>query len=553
MEKLWLKSYPEGVPADINLDACGTIPDLFDAKCQEFSQRDAYANYGKTITFRQLHQYSTAFAAYLQNNLKLSPGSRVAIMVPNVMQYPVAVYGILKAGMVVTNVNPMYTARELEHQLNDSGAETILIFETSAHILADIIKKTPVKHVIIARIGDMLGSFKGGLMNFMVKQVKKAVTPYNLPQAVYYKDAIKPGNAHQYKPVKLDRNDLAFLQYTGGTTGVAKGAMLSHLNITANLDQTLEYIQNVLSTDKPEVIFTPLPMYHVFSLTCNCLMSLKTGGINILITDPRDMKGFIKEMKRWPITVLTGVNTLFNGLINHPDFASVDFSTWRLVSAGGMAVQKNIAERWKALTNIKITEGYGLTETSPCATSNPSNLPDWNGTIGLPFPSTNIAIRDDNDQDVALGERGEICIQGPQVMQGYWQRESATQEVMSDDHYFRSGDIGVMNEDGFIKIVDRKKDMILVSGFNVYPNEIEDVLASHPDILEVACIGVPDEQTTEAVKVFIVTKSGQSIDIKALKAYCRENLTGYKVPRHFEFIKELPKSNVGKILRRELR
>tara|TARA_R110000868_G_scaffold99515_9_gene273812 strand:- start:5752 stop:7296 length:1545 start_codon:yes stop_codon:yes gene_type:complete len=506
---------------------------------------------GKSYTYREMDLLSKKFASYLQNDLKLQKGDRVALMMPNILQYPIALFGVLRAGLIAVNVNPLYTARELEHQLVDSGSKAIVIFENSAHILADVLKKTPVKHVITTQIGDFLSFPKSLLVNFVIKKVKKMVPEWSISGSKSFKDVVFGADESKYSKPTMTLNDTAFLQYTGGTTGVSKGADLTHGNIVANMVQARAWIKNLIK-DGQEIIITPLPLYHIFSLTANCFIFSSVGALNVLITNPRDMPGFIKELKKWKFTAFTGVNTLFNGLLNNPEFASVDFSHLKVTLGGGMAVQRAVAEKWKKTTGCVLIEAYGLTETSPAACINPMTLKDYNGQIGLPIPSTEVVIKDDDGANLPTGERGEICIKGPQVMRGYWNRPDETDKVMTPDGFFRTGDIGVVDEQGYFKIVDRKKDMILVSGFNVYPNEIEDVVATHEKVLEVAAVGIPDDKSGEAVKVFVVKKD-ESLTVEELKAFCKESLTGYKCPKHFEFRAELPKSNVGKILRKELR
>jgi long-chain acyl-CoA synthetase len=553
MEKIWLKHYQAGVPENIEdqIEKYHSVPEILEESFLQYSRLPAYHCMGKTLTYREMDQFSLHFASYLQNNLGLKKGDRVALMMPNILQYPVALFGVLRAGLVAVNVNPLYTPRELEHQLKDSGATTIIIFENAAHTLESILAKTDVKNVLLTSIGDMLGFPKSMIVNFVIRKVKKMVPAYNIPNALNFVEELKKGDASKFKKPELTRQDIAFLQYTGGTTGVAKGAILTHRNIIANISQARAWIAPLVKKGE-EIIITPLPLYHIFSLTANCFVFGSIGGLNILITNPRDMPGFIKELKKWKFTAFTGVNTLFNGLLNNADFKTVDFSSLRLTLGGGMAVQKAVAEKWKALTGKALIEAYGLTETSPAACINPMDLKEYNGFIGLPISSTDVVIKDDQEKTLGIGEVGEICIKGPQVMPGYWKRDDETAKVMTSDGYFKSGDIGIMNEDGFIKIVDRKKDMILVSGFNVYPNEIEDVVSQHPKVFEVAAIGIPDEKTTEAIKLFIVKKD-PTLTADDIIHFCRENLTNYKIPRHIEFRTELPKTNVGKILRKDLR
>ncbi len=553
MEKIWIKNYQAGVPTTIEdqIEKYQSILEILEESFTSYTSRPAYHCMGKTLTFGEIDRLSLKFASYLQNNLGLKKGDRVAIMMPNILQYPVALFGALRAGMIAVNVNPLYTPRELEHQLKDSGATTIVIFENAAHTLESILARTQVKHVLITSIGDMLAFPKSMLVNFVIKKVKKMVPHWSIPQSVNFLTAVNTGEEAQFKKPVLTRNDIAFLQYTGGTTGVAKGAILTHSNIIANISQARSWISPLVKLGE-EIIVTPLPLYHIFSLTANCFVFGSIGGLNILITNPRDIPGFIKELKKWKFTAFTGVNTLFNGLLNHPQFSTIDFSSLRLTLGGGMAVQKAVADKWFKVTGKALIEAYGLTETSPAACINPMTLKEYNGFIGVPLPSTEVVIKDDEEKTLGLGETGEICIKGPQVMRGYWNRDDETAKVMSFDGYFKTGDIGIMNSDGFVKIIDRKKDMILVSGFNVYPNEIEEVLSQHPKIFEVAAIGVPDEKTTEAIKLFIVKKDA-SLTVEEVLAFCRENFTNYKIPRHFEFRSELPKTNVGKILRKDLR
>ncbi len=550
MEKIWLKSYQAGVPAEIDLTEFRSIGDLFEKSVKRYGPRKAYINMDKAITYAELDKLSAAFGAYCQSVLKLQKGARIALMMPNLLQYPVCLYGALRAGYTVVNCNPLYTERELEHQLKDSGAEAIVIVENFASVLDKVIARTPVKHVLVTQLGDMLDFPKRMIVNVVVKHVKKMVPAWNLPGAVELRDALIEGGRHPLRPVDVGHEDIAFLQYTGGTTGVSKGAMLTHRNIIANLQQAHAWI--TAGVQDNEIIVTALPLYHIFALTANCLTFFKIGATNLLITNPRDIPGFIKEIGKYPFTTITGVNTLFNAMINNPDFAKIDLSKLRLTLGGGMAVQRAVAERWKQITGVTLIEAYGLTETSPAATMNPLDMPEYNGCIGLPISSTEVAIRDDDGKDLALGEPGELCIRGPQVMKGYWNRPDETAKVIMDDGFLRTGDVAVMSSDGYVKIVDRKKDMILVSGFNVYPNEIEDVLAMHPGVLESAAVGVPDEKTGEAIKIFVVKKDPDLTEASIIE-HCRSHLTGYKVPRQIAFRTELPKTNVGKILRRQLR
>ncbi|MCF6194706.1 MAG: AMP-binding protein [Kangiellaceae bacterium] len=551
MEKIWLKSYPEGVPEEINPDAYQSIIEIFDQSVAKFSDKPAFENLGTTYTYRELDQKSTDFAAYLQQKLGLEQGDRIALMMPNLLQYPVAIFGAMKAGLSVINVNPMYTKRELKHQLKDSGADVILVVENFACTLAAIRDETPLKHVIVTGIGDGLHGFKSILTNFVIKRVKKMIPAYDLPDAIQYKNALKEGATLSLTPVKLTHNDIAFLQYTGGTTGVAKGAVLTHRNLVANIEQSYAWLSNVVC-EGGEIIITALPLYHIFSLTANCLVFIKLGGKNVLITNPRDMPGFVKELSKHKFTAFTGVNTLFNGLLNTRGFKDLDFSALKFSLGGGMAVQESVAQEWAKITGSILLEAYGLTETSPGVCMNPTNLESYNGTIGLPMSSTEVSIRDDEGIELPQGESGELWIRGPQVMRGYLDRPEETAKVFREGGWFTSGDIAFVDEKGFLKLVDRKKDMILVSGFNVYPNEIEDVVAAHEKVLEVGAIGIPSKSCGEVVKIFVVKKD-DSLTEPELIIFCKENLTGYKVPKAVTFMQELPKSNVGKILRKELR
>ena len=549
MERIWLKSYPEGVPADIDPGQYRSLIELFDANIASFRDRPAFTNMGKTITFDELDKRSRDFGAWLQSR-GLGKGARVAIMMPNCLQYPIAMFGTLRAGCTVVNVNPLYTPRELEHQLKDSGAEAIVVLENFGHVLEEVRGRTPIKHVVVTSLGEMLG-VKGLIVNLVVRKVKKMVPPYQLPGALSFKQALQEGSGKSLTTPPLKHDDIAFLQYTGGTTGVSKGAMLLHRNIIAALLQYKAWLAPAIG-DQRAIIITALPLYHIFSLTVNCLVMMVVGGENVLITNPRDIPGFVKELAKHKYTIITGVNTLFNALLNHPDFGKLDFSSLKLAVGGGMAVQKAVAERWRQVTGTPLIEGYGLTETSPSATANPMSIGEFSGSIGVPMPSTEVVLRDEQDRDVPHGQPGEICIRGPQVMAGYWQRPDETAKVLGQDGFLHTGDIGIMDEKGFIRIVDRKKDMILVSGFNVYPNEIEQVLAMHPGVLECAAIGVPDEHSGEVPKVFVVKKDPQLTEQDVLE-HCRKELTGYKRPKYVEFRSELPKTNVGKILRRALR
>ncbi|MGL4000581.1 long-chain-fatty-acid--CoA ligase FadD [Pantoea eucalypti] len=550
MNKVWLKRYPADVPAEISADRYTSLVDLFEQAVKRYADQPAFINMGQKMSYRQLEEKSRAFAAYLQQQLGLKAGDRVALMMPNLLQYPVALIGVLRAGMVVVNVNPLYTPRELRHQLNDSGASAIVIVSNFAHTLEKVVAETAVRHVILTRMGDQLAPIKATLVNFIVKYVKKLVPKYHLPGAISFRHVLDVGATLNYQRPNVSNDDLAFLQYTGGTTGVAKGAMLTHRNMQANLEQTRATYGKVLRDGK-EFVVTALPLYHIFALTVNGLLFLELGGQNLLITNPRDIPGFVKELGKFPFTAITGVNTLFNALLNDEQFNKLDFSTLRLSAGGGMAVQKVVAERWEKLTGHYLLEGYGLTECSPLVSVNPYDISCHTGSIGLPVPSTDVRILDDDGNEVPPGEPGELCIKGPQVMLGYWQHPEATAEVLKNG-WLHSGDIVTVDQEGFIRIVDRKKDMILVSGFNVYPNEIEDVLMQHPKVREAAAIGVPSDLSGEAVKVCIVKKDA-SLTKEDVLDHCRRQLTGYKVPKIIEFRDDLPKTNVGKILRRELR
>lgn len=551
VEKIWLeKSYPPGVPFEIDPDKYASLVDMFDKYTGQYSQRSAFINMGVEITYRELAQQATAFAAYLQQDLGLVKGDKFAIMVPNCLQYPIALFGALLAGLTVVNVNPLYTPRELEHQLKDSNTKAILIIQNFASILEKVIDKTPVENVILTSLGDRLGTVKGTIVSGVVKYVKKMVPAFNLPNTVNFNKALKLGSKLTFSPVKVIGEDLAFLQYTGGTTGVSKGAMLTHRNMVSNLEQAKSAIKPLLEEGQ-ELVVTALPLYHIFALTANCLTFLTLGGSNLLITNPRDMPGFVKELSKYPFTAITGVNTLFNGLINTPGFSELDFSTLKLSLGGGMAVQRPVAEKWEQITNSRLLEGYGLTECAPLVTICPYNQEHYSGSIGLPASSTDVRIVCEDGSDAKIGEAGEMWVKGPQVMKGYYNRQEASDEILKDG-WLATGDVACMDENGFFKIVDRKKDMIIVSGFNVFPNEIEEIVAMHDGVLEVAAIGVPHEVSGEIVKIFVVKKD-PNLNEKALIEHCRENLTNYKIPKLVEFRDELPKTNVGKILRRELR
>ena len=551
-ERPWLDHYPSGVPEQIDVNQYASVPAVLEEAFESFRERPAFSNFGRQLSYGQIDEMSRQFAGYLTGVLKLGKGDRIALMMPNLLQYPIALFGAMRAGLVVVNTNPMYTARELKHQLEDSGAKAIVVLDNFAATLQQVVAETHVQHIITTGIGDLLGFPKGALINFALKHVKKMVPAFNLPQAVRFRDALARGATHPLPAVTLTHDDVAFLQYTGGTTGVAKGAMLTHGNMIANMLQASAWIGAELVKPGEEVIITALPLYHIFSLTANGLVFARLGGLNWLITNPRDMPGFVKELKKSGFTAITGVNTLFNGLLNTPGFAELDFSRLHLTLGGGMAVQRAVAERWKKITGCTLAEAYGLTETSPAVCINPLDLKEYNGSIGLPVPSTNVAIWSEDGLPLPTGEAGELMVQGPQVMKGYWQRPDETAKVLGTDGWLHTGDIAKMDENGYFYIVDRKKDMILVSGFNVYPNEVEDVVMEHPGVLEVAAVGVPDEHSGEVVKLFVVRKDPQLTE-EALKQFSHDRLTGYKRPRQIEFRTELPKSNVGKILRRELR
>ena len=546
----WLATYPAGIPAEIDVDAYGSIVAVLRESCDRYRQRPAFTNMGKTLSYDDIDALSANFASYLSNDLKLKKGDRIAIMLPNLLQYPIAIFGALRAGLTVVNTNPMYTARELKHQLTDAGATAITVLDNFALTLSEVLKDTPVKHVITTAIGDMLGFPKSLIVNFVARHIKKIVPDYQIAGAVRFNDALAAGARKPAPKIDLIAEDIAFLQYTGGTTGVAKGAMLTHRNLVANMQMVSAWFGAKVKLGE-EVMITALPLYHIFALTCNCLVFIKFGGLNVLITNPRDMPGFVKELASFPFTAITGVNTLFNGLLNTPGFSEVDFSHLKMSFGGGMAVQRAVAERWKKVTGSTLVEGFGMTESSPVATVNPLDMAEYSGSIGLPAPSTDLCIQDDDGKVLAMGEIGEICIRGPQVMKGYWQRPEETAKTIVDG-WLRTGDLGKFDERGFFYIVDRKKDMILVSGFNVYPNEIEDVVATLAGVLEVAAVGVLDDKSGEAVKLVIVRKDPK-LTAEQVKAHCRDHLTGYKQPKIIEFRDSLPKTNVGKILRRELR
>lgn len=550
MEKIWQQHYPEGVPLEIDTHVYSSLQDMFLQSTKRFADLPAYVNLGKSITYAEAERLTGYFAAYLRHEIGLKKGDRIAIMMPNLIQYPIVLFAAFRAGLIVVNTNPLYTDRELKHQLQDSGATAIVILENFATTLQSVLAETQVKTIITTRIGDMLG-LKGHLVNFVVKHVKKMVPPFSLPNAVSFKDALRKGRNHPFKDEKIEHEDIAFLQYTGGTTGVAKGAMLTHRNMLANLLQADAWTARDLSPGK-EVFITALPLYHVFALTANALFACKVGAKNILITNPRDFPSFVKELKREKFSFITGVNTLFNALLNTPGFEQVDFSGLKITLGGGMAVQKAVADKWQKVTGCVLLEAYGLTETSPAACINPVDLKAYNGMIGLPISSTEVEIRDLEGKSLGIGEVGELWIRGPQVMKGYWQRPEDTAKTIDSNGWLRTGDMGFVNENGYVKLVDRLKDMVLVSGFNVYPNEVEDVLVANPKVLEAGVIGVPDGAAGEAVKAFVVKKDA-SLTEAELMAWCKDQLTGYKRPKSIVFVNELPKSNVGKILRRELR
>ena len=551
IQRPWLASYPPGVPAQIDVNEYSSLARVLESACERFRHRPAFSNMGKVLSYGDIDRLSRQFASYLLNDLKLNKGDRVAIMLPNVLQYPVAIFGVLRAGLTVVNTNPMYTARELRHQLHDAGVSAIVVLDNFASVLAEVLHDTPCKHVITTGLGDLLSFPKSVFMNFVLRRIKKPVPAYSIPGAVRFKAVLAAGERSALPKVQITHDDIAFLQYTGGTTGVAKGAMLTHRNMVANMQQSSAWLGSNVREGE-EVIITAIPLYHIFALTANCLVFMKFGGLNCLITNPRDMPGFVKILQGIRFTAVTGVNTLFNGLLNTPGFEKVDFSALHLTLGGGMAVQRAVAERWKKVTGVTLVEAYGLTETAPAACMNPLDLADYNGAIGLPISSTDACVQDDNGVELPQGQVGELCIKGPQVMKGYWQRPEETAKVLTSDGWLHTGDIAKMDDKGYFYIVDRKKDMILVSGFNVYPNEIEDVVAQCPGVLEVAAVGVPDEKSGEAVKI-VVVKKDPNLTAEILKAHCKANLTGYKLPKYIEFRDALPKTNVGKILRRELR
>lgn len=551
MDKVWLKSYPPGVPEFIDIDAYQSVAEVFEQSVEKFGSRPAFANMGTKLSYSDIGRLTEQLGAYLQNLPNMRKGDRVAIMMPNVLQNPISIFAALRAGFTVVNTNPLYTSRELKHQLIDSEARAIIIMENFCHTLADVIDDTPVQHVITTQLGDLLKFPKSIIVNLVVKYVKKMVPPFRLKNRIQFKTALSKGADLEFTQVQCGHEDIAFLQYTGGTTGVAKGAMLTNRNMIANMQQASAWIKDV-AEEGSEVIVTALPLYHIFSLTANCLTFMKVGAENHLITNPRDMPGFVKELQGISFTAITGVNTLFAGLLNTPGFDSVNFSRLKLTLGGGMAVQQRVAERWKKVTGVPLLEAYGLTETSPAVCINPLNLTEFNGSIGLPVPSTEVSIQDKKGNMVELGEIGELCVRGPQVMKGYWNREEDTAKILSSDGWLKTGDVAKMDAAGYVRIVDRLKDMILVSGFNVFPNEVENAIAEHDGVLEVGVIGEPDEKSGELVKAVIVKKDQSLTEADVIK-HCRAILTSYKVPKVIEFVDELPKTNVGKILRRELR
>ena len=551
MNKYWLKSYPKGVSSEINLDEFSSLVDLFDQSCNRFNKKTSFTNFGVKISFRDLKTFSESLSSFLINNLKLQKGERVSIMMPNILQYPITTFGILKSGLVVDNINPLFTPRELKAQLIDSGSETIVIAENFASNLQKIIIETKIKNVIITNVGELLG-FKGVLLNFVLRRIKKLVPKYSIPNSIKFSEVIKIGSKYKFKNQDIDREDIAFLQYTGGTTGGVKAAILSHRNILANAIQVREWLGKKLKFGE-DLAICALPLYHIFALTCNSMVYFYFGANNILITNPRDIPSFVKELKKYEFTFISGVNTLFNKLMEDPNFKYCNFSNLKISIAGGMTVQKSVGDLWQYITGCTMVVGYGLSETAPAASIDPINGKSFSNTIGLPLPSTEMSIQDDFGKILPPGQEGEICIKGPQVMRGYWKNDEETKKVLTKDGWFKTGDIGVMRKDGFFKIVDRKKDMIIVSGFNVYPNEIEEVAMQHHKVLEAGCVGIKNENGQETVKLFISVKEGKSLSTEEIMQYCRQNLTAYKVPKTLEIVDEIPKSNVGKILRRELR
>ncbi|MCY1341227.1 Long-chain-fatty-acid--CoA ligase [compost metagenome] len=554
----WSDKRPAGVPNQIDLAAYKSVIEVFERSCKKFADRPAFSNLGVTLTYAELDRLSAAFAAYLQKHTDLAPGDRIAVQMPNVLQYPIAVFGALRAGLIVVNTNPLYTAREMRHQFKDAGVRALVYINLFGKLVEEVLPDTGIEYLIEARMGDMLPSLKGWLVNTLVKKVKKVVPDFHLPQAVSFKEALKRGQGHALKPVRVGLEDIAVLQYTGGTTGVAKGAMLTHGNLVANMQQVDACLSQLGPDGAPlmkqgqEIMIAPLPLYHIYAFTANCMCMMVNGNHNILITNPRDIGGFIKELKKWRFSALLGLNTLFVALMDHPEFKHLDFSNLKVTNSGGTALVKATAERWQSITGCAVVEGYGLTETSPVASTNPYGNQARLGTVGIPVPGTAFKTIDDAGNELPLGERGELCIKGPQVMKGYWQRPEATAEVLDAEGWLKTGDIAVIDPDGYVRIVDRKKDLIIVSGFNVYPNEIEDVVMAHPKVASCAAIGVPDDKSGEAVKLFVVPREG-GVSVDELKAYCKENFTGYKVPKHIVLKDALPMTPVGKILRRELR
>ncbi|WP_053153195.1 long-chain-fatty-acid--CoA ligase FadD2 [Pseudomonas sp. Pf153] len=554
----WNDKRPAGVPSDIDVGAYKSVIEVFERSCKKFADRPAFSNMGVTLTYAELERYSAAFAGYLQTHTDLAPGDRIAVQMPNVLQYPIAVFGAMRAGLIVVNTNPLYTPREMRHQFKDSGARALVYMNLFGSKVQEVLPDTDLQYLIEAKMGDLMPTAKGWLVNTVVRKVKKMVPDYSLPQAISFKSALRLGRGQAIRPLNVSLDDIAVLQYTGGTTGLAKGAMLTHGNLVANMQQARACLGQFGDDGHPllregqEVMIAPLPLYHIYAFTANCMCMMVTGNHNVLITNPRDIGGFIKELKNWRFSLLLGLNTLFVALMDHPDFRTVDFSHLKVTNSGGTALVKATAERWKQLTGCSITEGYGLTETSPVASANPYGNKSRLGTVGLPVPGTLMKVINDDGVEQPLGERGELCIKGPQIMKGYWNKPEATAEVMDSEGWFKSGDIAVIDPDGFVRIVDRKKDMIIVSGFNVYPNEIEDVVMAHPKVANCAVIGVPDERSGEAVKLFVVAREA-GVSVEELKAYCKENFTGYKIPKHIVLRESLPMTPVGKILRRELR
>ncbi|EZP31574.1 long-chain-fatty-acid--CoA ligase FadD2 [Pseudomonas sp. RIT288] len=554
----WNDKRPAGVPLDIDMGEFKSVIEVFERSCKKFADRPAFSNMGVTLTYAELERYSAAFAGYLQAHTDLVPGDRIAVQMPNVLQYPIAVFGALRAGLIVVNTNPLYTAREMRHQFKDSGARALVYLNMFGQKVQEVLPDTDIQYLIEAKMGDMMPTAKGWLINTVVSKVKKMVPDYSLPQAISFKSALRLGRGLGIKPLKVGLDDIAVLQYTGGTTGLAKGAMLTHGNLVANMQQVRACLAQLGPDGQPllregqEVMVAPLPLYHIYAFTANCMCMMVSGNHNVLITNPRDIAGFIKELKNWRFSALLGLNTLFVALMDHPDFKTLDFSSLKLTNSGGTALVKATAERWEQITGCRITEGYGLTETSPVACTNPYGDQSRLGTVGLPVPGTLLKVIDDEGVEQPMGERGELCIKGPQIMKGYWHKPEATAEVLDAEGWFKSGDIAVIDPDGFVRIVDRKKDMIIVSGFNVYPNEIEDVVMAHPKVANCAVIGVPDERSGEAVKLFVVARE-TGVSLEELKAYCKENFTAYKVPKHIVLRESLPMTPVGKILRRELR